>query len=342
MLNFPGLLTRISGLMLLGLVQWGVSQTAHTLPSTLAAPGTPVLTFRSGPTVFGEGVAADWQGNVYFNEMGTNNRTMCLPVGKDTSKVWRQAKDAPNGIWLDMQNRLIICQTRAIVRVKTAPVFDGVTDTLYKYPVTGQDFNDVTGDSKDNLYFTNFNGQSVFFWNATTKETKLVLSGRPTPNGVEWDEERKILYVCENAAGKVAAYTVGADFSLTNRQDFATVASSDGIVLDELGNVYVVSFGDAVNVFSPTGASLGKIPLAGTQLTNLAFGGPDFKTLYMITNKGLYKLPMKVKGYKTGNTAVSVRKSPLTRAFHHTPKSSQFGVNGKRIHGLSITALFTP
>jgi gluconolactonase len=337
--------------LILGCAQWVASQSAHTLPATLAAPGVPVLTYRAGPTVFGEGVAADKQGNVYFNEMGANNRTMRLAVGQDTSKVWRQAKDAPNGIWLDTQNRLIICQTRAIVRVKPTAVFDNVTDTLYKYPTTGQDFNDVTGDSKNNFYFTNFSGQSVYFRDATTTLTRTVLTGRPSPNGVEWDEERKILYVCENAAGKVASYTVGTDFSLTNRKDFATVASSDGIVLDELGNVYVASFGDAVYVFSPDGTALGKIPLSGSQLTNLAFGGADFKTLYMITNKGLYKLPMKVKGYKTGGAAVSIdransnradKSDKLLKAGDMPRKAAKYGVNGKRSRGRSGTALFTP
>jgi gluconolactonase len=287
------------------------AQSAHTLPASLSAPGTPVLTARPGADVFGEGVAADWQGNVYFNEMGTNNRTMRLPVGKDSSVVWRQAKDAPNGMWVDTDNKLVICQTRAIVRVKPTATFDNQTDTLYKYPTTGQDFNDVTGDSKNNFYFTNFNGGSVLFRNATTLESKEVLTSQPKPNGIEWDEERKVVYVCENSANKVAAYTVGADFSLTNRKDFATVTGADGIVLDAAGNVYAVSFGVAVMVFDPKGTSLGQIPIAGTNLTNLAFGNADFKTLYMITNKGLYKLPMKVAGYKSGNPTVTLKKNIL-------------------------------
>jgi gluconolactonase len=297
------------------------AQSPHTLPATLAAPGTPALTPRAGGTVFAEGVASDWQGNVYFNEMDNNNRTMQLKVGQDSGKVWRQAKDTPNGIWLDTQNRLVICQAKAIVRVKAGNTFDGVTDTLYKYPTTGENFNDVTGDSKDNLYFTNFNDSTVYFREASTGATRTVLTDRPKPNGVEWDEERKILYVCENTAGKVAAYDVGTDFSLTARRDFATVAASDGIVLDAGGNVYVVAFGAGVHVFSPEGQKLGEIPISGSRLTNLAFGGADFKTLYMITDKGLYKLPMLVKGYKTGNPSVS-----MARPMRAAPAWIRFGI----------------
>lgn len=322
----------VSSLILAG-AALAMAQAPHTLPATLAVPGTPALTKRVGGDVFGEGVAADWQGNVYFNEMGQNMRTMQLKVGQDTAKVWRQAKDNPNGIWLDTQNRLVICQTRAIVRVKAGAAFDNQTDTLYKYPAgTGQDFNDVTGDSKDNFYFTNFNGRSVFFRDAATGQTKELLKDRPKPNGIEWDEERKIVYVCENEAGKVAAYDVGSDFSLANRRDFATVPGADGIVMDELGNIYAVAFGAAVHVVAPSGAKLGEIPIAGSQLTNLAFGGADFKTLFMITNKGLYKLPMKVKGYKSGNPPVSIGR-PMKFGLSK-PSPGKFRADGKTLpHG---------
>lgn len=301
---------RVLAVLVLGGLAPTLAQGPHTLDTSLALPGTPVLTLRQGGNVFAEGVAADWEGNVYFNEMENNDRTMRLAVGQDTAKPWRQAKDDPNGMWVDTQNRLVICQTGAIVRVKTGAAFDNRTDTLYKYSSGGQAFNDVTGDSQDNLYFTNFRGRSVFFRGASGK-VDTVLKNQNMPNGIEWDEERKRVYVNMNGDNKVVAYTVAADHSLTNPADFATVQGSDGIVLDERGNVYAVAFGDRVQVFSPQGSSLGHIVL-GNQLTNLAFGGPDFKTLYMITQRGLYKLPMKVKGYKSGRYSVSARRAVLS------------------------------
>ena len=158
----------------------------------------------------------------------------------------------------------------------------------------------------DNFYFTNFQGRSVYYYDGSTGETKVVLSDRPRPNGIEWDEERKVMYVCENEAGKVAAYTVNNDHSLTGRRDFATVAGSDGTVIDELGNLYVVSGGVGAYVFKPDGTKLGEIPIPSVQVTNLAFGGADFMSLYLVANKGIYKLPMKVKGYKTGMPPVSL------------------------------------
>lgn len=299
-----------AGVTAFALVTGGLrAQSAHTLPDTLAAPGTPVLTPRETlGTVFAEGVASDWDGNVYFNEMDNNNRTLRLPVAGGEAKVWRQAKDTPNGMWVDPQGRLVICQAKAIVRVSTANPFDGNTDTLYKVtPQTSGDFNDVTGDSKGNLYFTNFSGTKVFF-RSEAGQTREVLTGKPNPNGIEWDEERGIVYLLENSAGWVRTYTVTGDYSLTDPKDFAQVPACDGVTLDEFGNVYAVSYSGDIFVFNPGGQLLGKILFGNSnhQLTNLAFGGADFKTLYMINNKGLYALPMKVKGYKAGNYVVSV------------------------------------
>ncbi len=288
------------------------AQGQHTLPKDLADPGAPTLVPKIGGSVFGEGIVADWQGNVYSNEQNVSpRRTMQLKVGSDTSKPWRTVADNPNGMWLDSKNRIIICQTKALVRVKPGDTFDNQTDTLFAYPSGGQDINDLTGDSKDNLFFSNYSGGSVYFRNAATAKTTEVLSGRPQPNGVEWDEERKRLYVNEYQAGKVAVYTVNADYSLSARDAFIeNVQNPDGITIDEKGNVYVVANGIGVYVYSPDHVLLGNIPL-GNQSTNIGFGGADFKTLFMITNKGLYKLPMKVKGYKSGNYSVALRPPTL-------------------------------
>lgn len=332
----PSLLNGLA--VVLFLAAMARAQSPHTLDATLADPGTPVLVPRTGgggATVFGEGVVADWQGNVYFNEQDASNKTMQLKAGQDTAKPWRQAADNPNGMWLDhAQNRIVICQQHALVRVKAGTAFDNLTDTLYRN--TAQDLNDVTGDSKGNLFFTNYMGSTLFFRNAATSETKAVFTDIKRPNGVEWDEERKRLYLHEFGAGKVLLYDVAADYSLSNRRDFDSVTSCDGITLDEKGNVYSVSYTTGVvHVRDPDGKKLGQISITGKQLTNLAFGGADFKTLHLITNKGLYKLPMKVKGYKTGEPKVSIfalSRSPHSRGTRIEAFGAPFRPDGRRFH----------
>ena len=314
------------------------AQSPHTLPADLADAGTPVLIPRTGgggATVFGEGVAADWQGNVYFNEQDASNKTMLLKAGQDTAKPWRQAADNPNGMWLDYtQNRIVICQQHALVRVKAGSAFDNQTDTLYRN--TGMDLNDVTGDSKGNLFFTNYMGSTLFFRNAATGETKAVFTNISRPNGVEWDEERKRLYLHEFGANKVHTYDVAADYALSNPRDFADVTSCDGITLDEKGDVYSVSYTTGVvHVHDPDGKKLGEISITGKQLTNLAFGGADFKTLFLITNKGLYKLPMKVKGYKSGQPSSAIAGPFLSNAARIQAFGPPFRPDGRRFREIS-------
>lgn len=327
----PSMPNRIAAALFLASAAF--SQSPHTLPADLAEAGAPVLIPRTGgggTTVFGEGVAADWQGNVYFNEQDASNKTMQLKAGQDTAKPWRQAADNPNGMWLDhSQNRIVICQQHALVRVKAGAAFDNQTDTLYKN--TGPDLNDVTGDSKGNLFFTNYMGSTLFFRNAATGGTKPVFTDIKRPNGVEWDEERKRLYLHEFGANKVHLYDVAEDYSLSNRRDFDSVTSGDGITLDEKGNVYSVSYTTGVvHVRDPDGKKLGEISITGKQLTNLAFGGADFKSLYLITNKGLYKLPMKVKGYKSGQPAVSIAMPYPGRGAGARPFGAAFRPDGRR------------
>ena len=311
------------------------ASTSHSLPTSLADSGAPVLIPRTGGagnTVFGDGVAADWQGNVYCNEQDRSNKTMQLKAGQDTVKVWRQAADNPNGMWLDYsQNKVVICQQHALVRVKAGATFDNQTDTLYKN--TGPDLNDVTGDSRGNLFFTNYMGSTLFFRNAATGETKPVFTNISRPNGVEWDEERKRLYLHEFGIDTVALYDVAADYSLSNRRGFANVPACDGITLDERGDVYSVSYTTGVvHVHDPDGKKLGEIPITGQQLTNLAFGGADFKTLYLITNRGLYDLPMKVKGYKSGQPTISLRKPIiLARNVRAQAFGPIYGLDGRRV-----------
>jgi sugar lactone lactonase YvrE len=324
----------------LSLASVGQAQSPHTLSADLADPGTPVLVPRTGgggSNVFGEGVVADWQGNVYFGEQSPSNKTMQLKAGQDTAKFWRQAADNPSGMWLDAQNRIVICQQHAIVRVKAGAAFDNQTDTLYK--ASGQDLNDVTGDSKGNLFFTNYMGSTVFFRNAATGETKTVFTNISRPNGVEWDEERKRLYLHEFLIDTVAVYDVGADYSLSNRRGFAGVPACDGITLDERGDVFSVSYSTGVvHAFDPDGKPLGTISITGQQMTNIGFGGTDFKTLYMITIRGLYKLPMKVKGYKSGQPVISIAKPMHYREGSRDGMSEVLGpvfrLDGRRIEPL--------
>ncbi len=52
-----------------------------------------------------------------------------------------------------------------------------------------------------------------------------------------------------------------------------------------------------IYVISPDGKLLGRIPIPEDLITNLAFGGPERKTLYVTAGKTVYRFPVTVSGY---------------------------------------------
>jgi len=68
------------------------------------------------------------------------------------------------------------------------------------------------------------------------------------------------------------------------------------MAIDAAGRLYVTANG-GVQVISPQGQHLGTIPTP-RQAQNLAFAGPDKKTLYVLGSNAVYKVPMLATGYK--------------------------------------------
>ena len=97
------------------------------------------------------------------------------------------------------------------------------------------------------------------------------------------------------------------DGTLKNRRNFAKLqgvqrtdtgvtSGADGLAVDSKDRVYVCT-STGVQVFSPKGETLGTIPLSRAP-QNLAFGGPDKKTLYVVGRGAAYKIQMLAQGFK--------------------------------------------
>jgi gluconolactonase len=80
--------------------------------------------------------------------------------------------------------------------------------------------------------------------------------------------------------------------------------------LDERGNLWVAAgilvprhAGETaevpagIYVIAAKSELLGCIPIPEDLCTNLAFGGPDRKTLYVTSGKSVFKIPLAVSGY---------------------------------------------
>ena len=121
------------------------------------------------------------------------------------------------------------------------------------------------------------------------------------PNGMTLSKNQDFLYIAGNQLKK---YPVMADGSLGAGTNFLPGGGGkgDGMVIDCGDNLYVAT-GANVTVYSPTGTVLGTFTVPGLgEITNVAFGGMDHKTLYVSGQggkdaKGLFKIPMNVAGF---------------------------------------------
>jgi gluconolactonase len=146
--------------------------------------------------------------------------------------------------------------------------------------------------------------KTVYFVSPDHKKIVRVLAdfnsvkGVPgTPNGIVGTPDGKILYVANIDGNEIWSFDVHADGSLTDKKLICPFGS-DGMTLDEQGNLYLTAFAQApgVTVVSvKTGQQIGFIPVP-EQPANLCFADKDHRTLYIAARTGFYSIRTNVKG----------------------------------------------
>jgi gluconolactonase len=167
--------------------------------------------------------------------------------------------------------------------------------------------NDLWQDPKGGIYFTDPYYQREY-WERTEKEIEeervyyltpdhenlmIVADDLVQPNGIIGTPDGKTLYVADIGDGKTYSYSILDDGSLSNRTLF-TDMGSDGITMDESGNLYLT--GNGVTIFNNKGEKFEHIPVPANWTANITFGGADFKTLFITASEAVYTLRMKVSG----------------------------------------------
>ncbi|HZT81431.1 MAG TPA: SMP-30/gluconolactonase/LRE family protein, partial [Gemmataceae bacterium] len=190
--------------------------------------------------------------------------------------------------------------------------------------------NDVVVDTKGRVWFTDprygpdrsdleMDVEGVYRIDPDGKVTRVL--GQPAvqrPNGIAITPDAKTLYVIDShpkpgGNRKIWSFAVSNRGELSKQKlvyDFGKGRGGDGMRLDTKGNLWVAAgiltprgpgettdVPPGVYVISPAGKLLGRIPINEDVITNLAFGGPDRKTLYVTAGKTLYKFPVQVAGY---------------------------------------------
>ena len=118
--------------------------------------------------------------------------------------------------------------------------------------------------------------------------SKQVIAGITITNGVVWSPDSRVLYVADSALRIIHAYDFDlAQGTLANRRVFSAITDlgyPDGAAVDSEGFVWSARWeGACAARLSPSGSVDRIVPIPASRVTSLAFGGGDFKTLYVTT-----------------------------------------------------------
>jgi sugar lactone lactonase YvrE len=104
-------------------------------------------------------------------------------------------------------------------------------------------------------------------------------------NGPALSPDGRTLYHVDTLAGLIHACDVGAEGALGSSRPFVRIPSEegfpDGPTVDSEGCVWIgLFFGWEARRYSPAGELIGRIRFPTSNITKVAFGGPDLRTLY--------------------------------------------------------------
>jgi gluconolactonase len=247
---------------------------------------TSFLTDTSSFTSGAEGPAVDKEGIIYavnFAKQGTIGRV--TDAGEADVFVELPEGSVGNGIRFNSKGEMLIAdypQHNILkVNMRTKEI------SVYAHEPKMNQPNDISIDNKDRLYASdpNWKEGTGNIWRIDTDgRVTLLEENMGTTNGIEVSPANDRLYVNESVQRKVWAYDLSPDGEISNKQlliefpDFGM----DGMRCDIDGNLYITRHGKGtVAIVAPDGTLVREIPTLGKLPSNLAFGGPDGKTVYV-------------------------------------------------------------
>lgn len=240
-----------------------------------------------------------------------------FPVDPGRVEVVRRGANVANGMALDHEGRLVVCeqgtrsQHAAITRLdpQTRAV-ETLVDSLGGPRLNSP--NDVVVKSDGTIWFTDpsyghlqgFRPEpqapdAVYRYDPRTAHVSMVASSFDKPNGLAFSPGETTLYVGDSGANQepgsfdpkrphhVSVFEVLDGRRLAGERIFCEIAPGfpDGIKVDACGRVYASSF-SGVQVFNPDGERIGEIALPGA--VNFTFGGPDRDVLFITADDAIW------------------------------------------------------
>ncbi|MDD2876075.1 MAG: SMP-30/gluconolactonase/LRE family protein [Acidiphilium sp.] len=273
--------------------------------------------WAEGPVWFGDANCLLW------SDIPNDRIMRWWPTGE--MDVYRSPANYTNGLTRDRQGRLVSCEhgRRGISRTE----YDG-SITLLVDQFEGKRLNspnDLVVKSDGSVWFTDpdygimsdyegHRGDSeqaarrVYRFDPASGALSAVAEDYERPNGIAFSPDERLLYIAdtgvthrENGPHHIRVHDVIDGVRLGPARVFTVIEPgfADGFRLDEHGNVWTsCGSGNAVAVFAPDGALLGKIDIP-EMVSNVAFGGPKRNRLFITATSSVYALYLGVRGHPT-------------------------------------------
>ena len=248
----------------------------------LATPLTATNSFTAGI----EGPACDRAGNIFavnFAQQQTIGRT--TPAGQSEVFVTLPNDSVGNGIRFDRAGRMYVADYVGHNVLRIDPGTRAV-EVLAHEPKMNQP-NDLAIAPNGTLYASdpNWGAKTGQLWRIDPDGTTTRLAAdMGTTNGVEVSPDGKRLYVNESVQRNVWVFDIQPDGGVANKRLLRQFPDHgfDGMRCDADGNLYITRYGKGtVAVLSPEGEVLREINVLGARPSNLCFGGPDGRTVYV-------------------------------------------------------------
>lgn len=237
----------------------------------------------------------------------------------------RAASNMANGMTLDREGRLVICEqgTKSTpARISRLNLETGDVETVVD-EWRGLRFNspnDVVVKSDGTVWFTDPSygsnqgfknppmiGDYVYRYDPATDQLLVVADSFNKPNGLAFSPDESILYINDSGAIQgtgpyfvnlphhIRAFDVYDGRQLLNDRLLAVVTPGipDGLKVDSAGRVYS-SAASGLLVYNPTGDLIGEI--LGPAVANFTFGGPGNNIIYAMADTVIWAAELKAVG----------------------------------------------
>ena len=285
-----------------------ISCKAQIKSNSIIAKGAE-LTLVADSYDFTEGPAVDKGGDVYFTDQ-PNDRIVKWNSKNNTVTDYMKPAGRSNGLYIDHDGNLLAAadEKNELWRIdknkEVTVLLKDFKDKKFNGP------NDLWVDKSGGIYFTDpfykrpwwkhtepeQSARRVYYLEPNNSSPRIVIDDNyEQPNGIIGSADGKKLYVSDNGAKKTYAYDIQKDGSLSDKKLFADMGS-DGMTVDNLGNVYLT--GDGVTVFNSKGEKIEHIAVPENWTANVTFAGPNQNILFITAMDSVYTLEMAVHGVR--------------------------------------------